>query len=364
MRNLLPHGRAALLALALALPLHAQEASALEATRELGQRLLDEGCPGVSIAVGVEGELVFAEGFGLADLEQEVPVHAETLFRIGSVSKTLTAAAAARVWERGELELDAPIQRSVPSFPEKPEGAISVRLLGGHLAGIRHYAGLEFLSNRAYLNVRRPLEVFQDDPLVAAPGERFSYTTYGWTLLSAALEEAADQDFLELMREQVFEPLEMTRTLPDRRSALIPQRARWYQRFGASHQNAPPVDLSNKWAGGGFLSTPTDLVRFGSAHLEPGYLGEEALELCLTPMLDAAGQSTGYGFGWSRREGDGSGPLYGHSGGSVGGTTAFLMQPESGVVAALVTNLSRAPLSMGDCEQLVLHWARESGEQD
>ena len=344
------------------LPLVAQarQESATERAHELGLELLERGCPGASIAVGVEGELVFAEGFGMADLEQELPVTPSTRFRIGSVSKTITAAALARLWEDERVDIDAPIQRYVPDFPVKPLGDISLRLLGGHLAGIRHYAGLEFLSDRSYRNVRRPLEVFQDDPQLAPPGARFSYTTYGWTLISAGLAGAAEQDFLELLDELVIEPLGMQRTCADRPTPLIPGRARWYQLGADGFLNAPAVDLSNKWAGGGLLSTPTDLVRFGSAHLAPGYLSAESLELLLTPMRDATGASTGYGLGWARREGDGSGPLHGHSGGSVGGTTAFLMHPQSGVVVALVSNLSQAPLSMADAEALALCFARES----
>src|SRR6266571_5210818 len=259
---------------------------------------LSSHIPGVQVAVAIDGTLVWSEGFGYADAARRRPTTPATQFRIGSVSKPLTADAVAQLYEQGKLDLDAPIQRYVPTFPEKG-GVITTRLLGGHLAGIRHYQGNEFLLNQPYATVTAGLAVFQNDPLVAPPGTRYSYSTYGFDLISAVVEGASGEQFLAYMSRHVFTPLGMTSTAPDKNDSLIPNRTRFYQRTGSGQfVPAPTVDNSYKWAGGGFLSTAEDLVRFGSAHLSPGYLKAATLELLFTPQHTTSGEPTPYGIGW------------------------------------------------------------------
>src|SRR5213080_85521 len=299
---------------------------------------------GLQVAVGVDGTLVWSEGFGYADLARKAPVTAETQFRIGSVSKPLTAAAVALLYEQGKLDLDAPVQRYVPSFPDKGY-PITTRQLAGHLAGIRHYRGDEFLLNRHFDTVLEGLAIFQGDSLLFPPGTKFSYSSYGWNLISAVVEGAAGQDFLTYMSRNVLRPLGLTHTAPDRVDSLIPNRTRFYERGADSgFVPAPPVDNSYKWAGGGFLSTAEDLVKFGSALLEPGFLKRETLDLLFTSQRTSAGQSTGYGIGWFLRT-DSLGHRWAfHGGGSVGGTAAFGLDRDSRVVVAILANLSNAPL--------------------
>src|SRR5439155_4185937 len=211
--------------------------------------------PGVQVAVAVNGKLVWSEGFGYADVARKRPVTRETQFRIGSVSKPLTATAVALLYEQGKLDLDAPVQRYVPSFPDKGV-PITTRQLAGHLAGIRHYRGDEFLLNRRFTSVLEGLTIFQGDSLLFPPGTKFSYSTYGWNLISAVVEAAAGQDFLSYMGRNVFRPLGMTHTAADRVDSLIPNRTRFYERAAdGAFVLAPPVDNSYKWAGGGFVST-------------------------------------------------------------------------------------------------------------
>src|SRR6266704_1220712 len=170
--------------------------------------------PGVQVAVAVNGKLVWSEGFGYADAARRRPVTRETQFRIGSVSKPLTATAVALLYEQRKLDLDAPVQRYVPTFPEKGY-PISTRQLTGHLAGIRHYRDREFFSNRHYATVLDGLKIFQDDSLLFPPGTRFSYSSYAWNLVSAVVEGASGEDFLRYMAVHVFRPLGLTRTTPD-----------------------------------------------------------------------------------------------------------------------------------------------------
>jgi CubicO group peptidase (beta-lactamase class C family) len=302
--------------------------------------------PGVQVAVAVDGKIVWSEGFGYADLERRLPVSAATQFRIGSVSKSLTGDAVALLVHQGKLDLDAPVQKYVPSFPVKP-WPVTTRELAGHTAGVRHYRGDEFLLNKPFHSVTEGLAIFANDSLLFAPGTRFSYSTYGWNLVSAVVEGASGQDFLSYMSRNVFRPLRMVHTAPDRVDSLLPDRTAFYDAdsTGAFHL-APPVDNSYKWAGGGFVSTAEDLVTFGSAHLAPGArLAQASLDLLMTSQHTSDGKETGYGVGWFiARDSLGHRYVF-HGGGSVGGTTAFSVDLGGKIAFALCSNLTDAQLA-------------------
>lgn len=325
----------------------------------IGNELLARGIPGLAVAVAVDGHLVYAEGFGYADLEERVPAWPTTKFRIGSISKTLTAAALMQLVEQGKIDLDAPVQKYVPSFPNK--GAkITPRLLAGHLAGIRHYRGDEFLISKHYDSVLEGLAIFENDPLVAPPGTKFSYSSYGFDLLSAVIESASGENFLDYMQRHVFTPLGLIDTTPDQNRSIVTQRARFYEREkDGAEENAPYVDNSYKWAGGGFLSTPVDLVRFGSALLHPGFLTEDSLHQLFTSQKTNVGVETGYGIGWFIHKSQNGQRIYEHSGGSVGGTSQLIIYPDSRVVVALTSNLSDAPWKLADVESIVEPFAQQ-----
>jgi CubicO group peptidase (beta-lactamase class C family) len=304
----------------------------------MGQR----GIPGVSVAAAVDGRIVWAEGFGWADVENKVGVDVLTRFRIASISKALTAAAVGQLVESGRLDLDAPVQRYVPSFPEKPEGAVTTRLLAGHLAGIRHYRGMEFASTVHYDDVVDALQIFAADPLQSVPGARYAYSTYGWNLISAVVQSASMTRFLTYMRQHVLVPVGMTETVAEHGDSIIARRGRQYQRGEDGRLvNAPWVDNSNKWAGGGYLSTASDLVKYGSAYLDGSLLRPETVELMWTPQKNTAGETTHYGIGWGIDVRDGQRQIS-HTGGAVGGSTMLLIVPDDRIVVAILTNLEDA----------------------
>jgi len=305
--------------------------------------MAETGAPGMAVSVGVRGELVWSEGFGYADLEQRVPVWpAVTRFRIGSVSKPFTALAVAQLYEQGKLDLDAPVQQYVLSFPQK-RGTVTTRMLAGHLAGVRHYANAEeFLSQTRYDTVLDGLEIFADDTLLHQPGSAYSYSSYGWNLISAVVEGASQQDFLGYMDQHVFGPLGMEHTVADLVDSIVVNRTRYYALVDGRIVNAPPVDNSNKWAGGGFLSTSEDLVRFGFGHLDPTVVSEETVQLLWTKQVTTAGDSIPYGIGWQVRRDDTGHQWVGHSGGSVGGSTMLLSYSDAEVVVATIANMGGA----------------------
>jgi serine beta-lactamase-like protein LACTB, mitochondrial len=306
--------------------------------RKIANEWLARGIPGVTLAVAVDGRMVYAEGFGYADLEQRVPVWPGTKFRIASDSKPLTAAGLMLLVEQGKVDLDAPVQKYVPSFPDKA-AKITPRMLAGHLAGIRHYKDDEFLISRHYDSVVEGLKIFADDPVVSPPGKEFHYSSYGFNLLSAVIESAAGEDFLSYMHERVFAPLGLRHTLEDQTTEIIEQRARPYRRTpDGTVKNAPFVDNSYKWAGGGFLSTAEDLVKFGSALLQPGFLKPESLRLLFSSQKTTDGKETGYGIGWSVGTSKSGQKVYAHNGGAAGGSSRLILYPDAHLVVAMICN--------------------------
>ncbi|HKE89219.1 MAG TPA: serine hydrolase domain-containing protein [Gemmatimonadales bacterium] len=301
--------------------------------------------PGLQVAVAVDGQLVWSAAFGYADVARHARVTRTTMFRIGSVSKPLTSTAVVQLVVGGKVDLDAPVQHYVPSFPQKP-WPVTTRELAGHLAGIRHYQGNEFLLNTPYPSVTAGLAIFENDSLLFEPGRRFSYSSYGFNLISAVVEGASGEKFLAYMGAHVIRPLSLTHTAPDRVDSLIPDRTTFYDpdTVHGGFQVAPQVDNSYKWAGGGFLSSAEDLVRFASALDHPGFLPQSALDLLFTSQKTRDGQVTGYGVGWFVRTDSLGHRRVFHGGGSVGGTTAFGMDRDAHVAFALTSNLTDAPL--------------------
>jgi serine beta-lactamase-like protein LACTB len=333
------------------------------AARENGDRQAKEwiarGTPGLALAVAVDGRIVYSEGFGYADLEERVPVWPTTKFRIASISKPVTAVGLMELVEAGKVDLDAPVQKYVPSFPDK--GApITVRMVAGHLAGIRHYKGDEFLIQKHYASVTEGLKIFQDDPLVSPPGTKFNYSSYGFNLLSAVIESASGENFLAYMQQRVFTPMGLVHTTPDQNTLIVEQRSRFYEKAkDGGPENAPYVDNSYKWGGGGFLSTAEDLVRFGSTLLQPGFLKAESLKTMFTSQKTSAGEETGYGIGWGIGKSPSGKTVHAHSGGAVGGTSQLVVYPESHVVIALLTNYSESQWKAEEVEAVAERFATD-----
>lgn len=302
--------------------------------------------PGLSISISQKGKLVFSKGYGFADVEKSRKVKpGKTKFRIGSVSKTLTASGLALLLESGKANLDAPIQQYVPSWPDNGN-KVTLRMLAGHLAGIRHYKGNEFYSSTKYETVAEGLDIFINDPLINEPGTEYSYSSYGWNLISVAMENASGtKDFLTLMQEDVFDALKMKNTEADHADREIKNRSDFFLMQANGPEEAPYVDNSYKWAGGGFVGTTEDLCRFGQAHMKAGFLKQPTLDEWMRSQKTRDGKETNYGIGWRTFKRSSGNTFVGHSGGSVGGVTYFLMHLPTETVLAITGNMS--PLNYG-----------------
>jgi serine beta-lactamase-like protein LACTB, mitochondrial len=327
-----------------------QWADAVEQGRQIARAgLLEQNLPGLSIAVGVDGDIVWAEGLGWADYENQTPVTPDTPFRIGTASKTLTSVAVGLLLEQGRLKLDDEIQTYVPEFPKK-QWPVTVRQLMGHLAGIVRDGGDEEPVRVRCDRTTGALPRFADSRLRFEPGTQFRYSNYGWILVSAAIEAAAGERYFTFMRRQIFEPLGMEHTAADSGTAALPNRAVYYfPRFGANPyyggQGPEVVDFSCFAGASAFLSTPLDLVRFVMAVASGNLLRAETVQLLQTSQRAASGVETGYGLGWDLETVELAGTptrVVGYDGDLRDGIVMSLMALPSGMVVAVMSNISFA----------------------
>lgn len=317
-------------------PLGAQRGARLERAVEALRLHADtSGVAGLSAAISVDGAIVWAGGFGWADVERGVPMTDMTVSRFGSISKPIATVAVMRLVEQGRLDLDAPIASYVPDYPRPQAERITTRQLLSHTAGIRHYRGNEFLSDVHYDDVFAPLAVFAGDSLLFEPGTRYSYSTYGFTVVSAVTEAIDGRPWTELMRTDVLDMLDMATVQPEWTDTVIELLATFYNRSGDSLVVAPRVDNSNKWAGGGLVGDVRDLVRFGHGITANWLLSRASRDEMWTRQTPPDGES--YGLGW--RVGELAGHrAVSHSGGSMGATAMLIVLPDDGIVVGVLGN--------------------------
>jgi serine beta-lactamase-like protein LACTB, mitochondrial len=313
--------------------------------------------PGVSAAVVQQGELVWSAGFGMADLENSVPATSNTLYRLGSISKPLTATAAMALWEHGRLDLDSPVQKYCPAFPQKP-WPVTTRQLLGNLGGIRSYnvpeqpysvsqSDPEVGNTRHFDNgIEGGLKFFANDPLVAQPGTHFNYSTQGYTVAGCAIEGASGQKYADAVRETVLIPAGMLQTRPDERFAIVPLRTRFYSKdkTGAV-MNAEFLDASYKVPGGGWLSSAPDMARFEAAIMNNRLLKSATRDTMWTQPIPSDGLGRlAYALGWQFGAVEGL-KIVGHGGSQQGTSTMIWMAPDAraGVVVLTNSDSSNAP---------------------
>ena len=297
--------------------------------------------PGMAIAVSQNGRLIWSMGYGLADVEQKVMVDpANTKFRIASISKALTSIGLGILLEEKRIHLDSSIYFYLPDYPLQKYRP-TVRQLASHTGGIRHYRGNENESTLPYATVWEGLSIFSKDSLMYKPGTQFLYSSYGFNLLSAVMEKSSGINFLDFMKQRVLEPLNMNSTLADHPDQIIPGRGRYYTRQGT---NAPYVDNSYKWAGGGYVSTATDLLKLGQAMIDGAIIKPETIHELITSQKLHNGKETGYGLGWFSGNRTSGQRWFGHSGGAVGGSSNLVIYPEQKLVVVILTNVSGADI--------------------
>lgn len=321
------------------------------ATAALAAALEADRGSGVQAAMVRDGRVVWSAALGHADLESDVAMGRKTRLRIGSVSKVLTAVLAARLAADGRLDVDESIQRYVPEFARYDEGTITVGRLAGHTSGIRHYDFTDMAeanNQRIYESLDDALAVFAGDPLVAAPGTEFHYTSFGFNLLGVAAARATTQSgelsFLEALRAEVTGPLSLGDTVGDESLAIVPNRGRFYTVTSDDRLiNTIWRDSSDYYPSGGMLSTAEDLARLTWEAFEGEALSGSPRRLFTTPATldagDAAGTPISYTFGWQVETATNGDVLwYGHGGLTNGATAEVRYDPKRRLAVAVIAN--------------------------
>src|SRR4051794_544540 len=297
---------------------------------------------GLSVAV-MKDDFVWSHGFGFADVENRIPATAESSYRLASVTKPMTAVAVLKLAQEGRIDLDAEVQKYVPSFPKK-QWPITVRQLLAHLGGISHYRDLAAEQHfREPKNTAESLAVFRDFELVAEPGSRFNYSTYGYVLLGAVIEGATGKPYADVMREKVWAPLGMTNTLMDDMRAIIPNRVRGYELRDGKLRNAEYVDVSSRFAAGGTRSTVLDMIAFVRGIAAGNVLAPPTVDRMWTQQTTKDGRAIAWGLGWDVSPIAGRFAVF-HDGSQPETETYLVYIPSQHFAVALATNLQGANL--------------------
>jgi len=297
--------------------------------------------PGVAVSIIENGKAAFARGYGEADVAHHRPVTPDTLFRLGSLSKPITATGAMQLWQSGKLDLDARVQKYCPAFPQKPY-PITTRELLGHLGGIRHYnSGKQDLENVNTKHFNDPiaggLSFFANDPLVEIPGTKFHYSTQGYTLVGCAIQGASGETYVNYITQHVFAPAGMSHSQPDDATKNIPDRTAFYTVKDNHAVPADPLDSSYKIPGGGWLSSANDMAAFAVAMLNDTLVTRATRDLMWTPQKASADPSDRYGYGFGISDLDGM-KIVSHNGGQQGTSTCLLIAPGKNLAVIVLIN--------------------------
>ncbi len=298
--------------------------------------------PGMTIGFSKD-DYTWVKGFGYADLENRVPATPESAYRLASITKSMTGEAVVQLAERGKLDLDAEIQTYVPDYP-KQQWPVTVRNLLTHTGAGQTGSGL----GAEQVSTKEIVARISKYPIKYEPGTRYDYQTSGYNLLGAAIENVSGQTFEAYLRENVFAPAGMKDTRMDDVRGLVPNRVRGYDLADGEVRNAPFVNVSSRFAGGGLTGTVPDLLRWARAAFAGKLVSPKWIDEMLKPFVTKSGRFTGlgdgdeyYALGWIVKPVNGSFSV--HNEGSQKGTaTAVIYFPEKRLAIAAAANLEFA----------------------
>lgn len=305
------------------------------------------GTVGMSVAIADRYELLYSGEFGYADKDKGERINPFTRFRIASVSKILTGSLLAVMVDKGIIDLDKPIN----TYLKKPApygDIITTRMLASHTAGIRHYQDSDFrlknIDSKRYPTLNSALDIFINDPLVAPPGEKYNYTSFGYTLLGVVMEAASGMPFTKSM-QNMLEALDMCHTEPNHPDSIITNESQLYSinknRKAVRQKTLRP---SYKWPGGGYLSNTLDLVKFGQHHLRKSFLSEKGFEALFTRTKTNKGDTLGIGLGWIIANDSWNRRVFFHNGSQTGGRSVLMVYPDEGLSIAVLSNTTSQPI--------------------
>jgi len=296
--------------------------------------------PGLSLAVLKNGELVQANGYGLANVELNVPATADTIYQSGSVGKQFTATAVMMLVEEGSIGLDVPLSKYFSDAPELWKD-ITVRHLLTHTSGIKDYSQKD-VNFRLDYTTAELFKIYAAFPLDFPPGEKWSYSNTGYALLGFLIEKVTGKFYGDFLQERVFEPLGMTTAGVISEADIVLNRAAGYRLVEGALKNQEWVSPTlNTTADGALYLTVRDLAHWDAGLRTGGLLRKTSLDQMWTPVRLNNGNTYPYGFGWRPAIHRGHDAV-GHGGSWQGFRTHIERYTEDGLTVIVLTNLAQA----------------------
>ena len=301
--------------------------------------LADGPVAGVSVAVVKGRDTILMKGYGLADVENDVPATARTVHRIGSITKQFTAAAVVRLAEQGKLSLDDTLGRLLPGTPASWSG-VTVRRLLNHTSGIRSYTGLGPRWQRRWREDLSPdtiVGLVREDTLDFRPGTQWRYNNTGYVLLGMIIERVAGKPYATYLEEEFYRPLGLSQTYYCSQQPIIKHRAQGYGRSGGQLVNAEYLSMTQPFSAGALCSTAGDLVAWQRALVSGRVVRPESYQAMTTPesLTDGKPLTYGYGIGVGTLEGR---RKVAHGGGINGFITELAYYPSDSLHVVVLAN--------------------------
>ena len=296
-----------------------------------------------SALVAENGEVILKNGYGLANMEWDVPNTANTKFRLGSITKQFTSMVIMQLAEEGKLELNAPVTTYLKNYPKATGDKITIHQLLTHTAGVPNYTSFPgFMQSRSKMpfSVKELTATFADSSLVFNPGENFSYSNSGYVLLGAIIEEITGKSYEQVVQERIFDPLQMNDSGYDHSDEIIRNRAAGYDQRGNKFRNTGYLDMSVPYAAGSLYSTVEDLYKWNNALLENKLISNSSKEK-MFEIHRELGPAQGVGYGWFisyRPFAQDTLRTIGHGGGINGFNTLITRIPEDKNFIVLLNN--------------------------
>jgi len=252
-----------------------------------------------SALVAEDGKVIYKNGFGLANMEWNIPNTADTKFRVGSVTKQFTAMLIMQLVEEGKLKLDVPVTTYIPDYPKDKGDKITIHHLLTHTSGIPNYTGLSTFGDimRDPITPEELVKSFLDLPLEFEPGEQFSYSNSGYILLGYIIEKVTGKSYEDNLKERIFEPLGMKNSGYDHNEEIISKRASGYDKAGPDYFNTRYIDMSVPYSAGAIYSTVEDLYLWDQALYTEKLLSQKYMDKIFTPYVKPQFADF-YGYGW------------------------------------------------------------------
>jgi D-alanyl-D-alanine carboxypeptidase len=297
---------------------------------------------GLSIGVASGDEILVNKGFGLANVELNVPATAHTVYRIGSITKEFTAAAVLLLVEDRDISLDGVLTEYLPGYPKQGD-SVTIRQLLQHTSGVPDFTRLPNYRRERPLDVSQDqvLDRFQKLPLEFPPGEKHRYCNSGYFLLGLVVEQASGKSYREFVEQRLFRQLGMRHSYCDTSSMIIPQRAAGYTRWGGKLRNAPHISLSQTIGAGNIAATTTDLILWQRGLVAHRLLRIESAKLMTTRGKLKNGTPFNYGCGL-RIQSVAKHKVIQHGGAISGFRSHLAYFPDSELTVAVVANCDHA----------------------